>query len=313
MKRFVVKTIVLIIAAMLNGIAVQAAEETANDFFAIYNKAQLDDFNELKDDYLIAKTALFKAESEAQRSEMYNAVLQSAKEYVDKENKRIDGEIKEILSENESIKQDIANSIFGSWEKLYCYDAKYKVNVSKINDLLKKRDKFTVAGTQRVDYEKVENLSKEVDELSTKYKAASDVAILGDVTSVKYPLGKETAVNSGFGSRIDPITGVGINYHSGLDLRASMDTEVLALFNGTVELADYNSVAGYYVRIDHGNGIKSYYCHLNKILCAVGQKVKQYDCVALSGNSGSRTTGPHLHLALYIDNNAVNPSILFKN
>ncbi len=295
------------------GMNVYAGEETANDFFAIYNEAQIDDYNELQSEYVSAKAAYVEAVTDIQRTEFYNAAAQTAEEYFEREEARIDREISAVMESNNAVRKEIADGIFGEWDELVICDAKYKVNVSRIEELLKEKDKYVALGARSIDYDSAEELRQEADKLRDSYQAASAVSILGSVTDVKYPLGKETVVTSKWGSRIDPITSSGINFHSGLDLRAAVGTEVLALFNGKVESAGYNAVAGYYVRIDHGNGIKTYYCHLSEIKCSEGQDVKQYDCIALSGNTGSRTTGPHLHLAVYIDNNSVDPGILFNS
>lgn len=302
------------VAVVISCKIVQAEEgQTANDFFAIYNEAQIDDYNELKGEFLAAKAAYEETVTDIQRAEFYNAAAQTAKEYFKKEETDIDSEIENLIADGNSIKQEIADGIFGDWDNLVLCDMRYKVKLERVNELLKEKDRYVMVSTRDIDYNAALEMRHEMEELSTSYKAASAVSVLGDVTGVRYPLNKETVVTSRWGNRIDPITGAGVNFHSGLDLRAGIGTEVQALFNGRVESAGFNSVAGNYVRIDHGNGIKTYYCHLSEITCTEGQEVKQYEGIALSGNTGSRTTGPHLHLAVYIDNNSVDPGILFGN
>ena len=62
-----------------------------------------------------------------------------------------------------------------------------------------------------------------------------------------------------------------------------------------------------------GDNIKYFICHCSEIYVTVGQQVNQYDIIASSGNTGSRTTGPHLHLALYINGVTYDVSKLFKS
>jgi len=221
-------------------------------------------------------------------------------------------EVNNLLKENSCVSQEIANSILLDWEMLVKLDSQYKMNLKKIDDLLLKKNSYSTTDYRNIDYIALDELGKEIESLKEDYTIAIDVEVLGDVSNVKYPLGAETVVTSPFGDRIDPITKSRVSFHSGIDLRASIGTEVLALFNGVISDTGYGPLGGYYVRIDHSNGITSYYCHLDEIKCKKGQKVKQYDCIATSGNTGSRTTGPHLHLGLYINGIPVDPAILFE-
>lgn len=95
-------------------------------------------------------------------------------------------------------------------------------------------------------------------------------------------------------------------YHSGIDYRASIGTQVPSSNDGVVKIAKDRYYAGGSVVIDHGGGIYSQYYHLSKILVKVGDRVSRGDIIALSGNSG-RTTGPHLHFGIAINNHSVNP------
>ena len=94
-------------------------------------------------------------------------------------------------------------------------------------------------------------------------------------------------------------------------MRASVKTEVLAIFAGKVEKVTKTYGGGNTIWIDHGNGIKSVYMHLYSTEVSEGQTVNQYDVIALSGNTGANTTGPHLHFGLYINNTPVDPAKLF--
>ncbi|STI75442.1 putative peptidoglycan-binding peptidase [Escherichia coli] len=83
-------------------------------------------------------------------------------------------------------------------------------------------------------------------------------------------------------------------------------TPVLSVGDGEVVVAKRSGAAGYYVAIRHGRSYTTRYMHLRKILVKPGQKVKRGDRIALSGNTG-RSTGPHLHYEVWINQQAVNP------
>ena len=100
-------------------------------------------------------------------------------------------------------------------------------------------------------------------------------------------------ISSSFGSRLDPINGKKAQ-HKGMDLSAPKRTPVMSTAPGTVVFAGSRGDFGRVVEIDHGNGIRTLYGHLHKILVKVGQEIGYREKIALLGNSG-RSTGPHVH------------------
>ena len=114
------------------------------------------------------------------------------------------------------------------------------------------------------------------------------------VPSVSLPL-KHIQVNSPFGVRKDPMNKRTKRIHNGLDLKAKFE-EVYSMLPGVVTAASYSTNGGYYVTINHGICVCSY-LHLSKILVRTGQRVTAGYIIAISGNSGKRTTGPHLHIS----------------
>ncbi|XID94291.1 peptidoglycan DD-metalloendopeptidase family protein [Paenibacillaceae bacterium WGS1546] len=157
---------------------------------------------------------------------------------------------------------------------------------------------------------KLDRLGREVDKQREKYERALSYPELGTVNDFRSPLEIPAAVTSPFGERLDPITRDAITFHRGADLSAPIGTAVLAAFHGEVEEASETEELGYYIVLNHGYGIKTLYGHLDRILVEKGQRVEQYEAIAKSGNTGARTTGPHLHFGLYINGKAVDPAIL---
>ncbi len=111
--------------------------------------------------------------------------------------------------------------------------------------------------------------------------------------------------SSGFGRRSAPTRGAS-SYHKGIDWATPTGTAVYASCGGTVTRAGWGSGYGYVVYIDHEDGRQTRYGHLSKVLVTVGQKVKQGEKIALSGNTGV-STGPHLHFEILINGTQVDP------
>ncbi len=118
--------------------------------------------------------------------------------------------------------------------------------------------------------------------------------------------GWERRVTSEFGNRVDPITGKRKG-HGGMDLAVPTGTPIRAALPGTVTVSKYNAGGyGYYVMIDHGNGLATLYGHCSKLLAKAGQTVQAGDIIALSGSTG-RSTGPHLHFEVRVNGERTNP------
>lgn len=124
--------------------------------------------------------------------------------------------------------------------------------------------------------------------------------------SVSYPLDK-MVVNSPYGWRRDPFTGKQ-KLHNGIDFHAR-NNEVYAIMEGEIIRVGYDKCSGNYVTIRHGNYTVSY-CHLSKVLVRKMAIVKPGEVVAITGNTGTRTTGEHLHLSAKYKGKYINPKIL---
>ena len=92
-------------------------------------------------------------------------------------------------------------------------------------------------------------------------------------------------VSSYFGKRLDPFTKKPA-FHYGLDISARRGTEILAPADGIVTFASYEGTYGLMLRIDHGNGFKTYYGHLQDFNVKIGQRISRGDVIAFLGRSG---------------------------
>jgi murein DD-endopeptidase MepM/ murein hydrolase activator NlpD len=102
------------------------------------------------------------------------------------------------------------------------------------------------------------------------------------------------------------------NPHSGLDLAVARGTPVKASSSGKVLAADNYFFNGKTVFIDHGNGLVTMYCHLDKFKVKAGQKVEKGQLIGLSGMTG-RATGPHLHWSVMLNGEMVDPELFVHN
>ncbi|CAL4322753.1 Murein DD-endopeptidase MepM [Buchnera aphidicola (Neophyllaphis podocarpi)] len=120
------------------------------------------------------------------------------------------------------------------------------------------------------------------------------------------PTLKQYRISSNFNiNRVNPIT-KRITPHYGVDLAMPIGTPIIATSNGIVIAAKYSISAGNYVTLRHGCKYITRYMHMKKILVKLGKIVKIGDKIGVSGNTG-RSTGPHLHYEIWIQNKAVNP------
>lgn len=115
----------------------------------------------------------------------------------------------------------------------------------------------------------------------------------------------EGQITGSFGERIDPFNGEG-SFHSGVDISAAVGSTVIAPADGTVIFADFLGGYGRAVVVDHGHGITTRYGHLASFAVAAGQFIHRGDTIGYVGLSG-RSTGPHLHYEVRINDTPVNP------
>ncbi len=101
--------------------------------------------------------------------------------------------------------------------------------------------------------------------------------------------------------------------HYGVDYVVKENTPVYAAASGYIIFANYTTQYGYTVIISHSSGYISKYLHCNQILKREGDVVKQGELIALSGNSGTDTTGPHLHFEIWKDGQAIDPQKVLLN
>ena len=95
--------------------------------------------------------------------------------------------------------------------------------------------------------------------------------------------------------------------HFGTDIVAKEDEPIKCVFDGVVVISHWTSETGYVIGVQHANGVFSLYKHNSILFKNVGEYVKSGEVIAVIGNSGDLSSGPHLHFELWYKGTAVNP------
>lgn len=262
---------------------------------------------QLKQDVVPLQSELLRVQRtirSTQEIALYNKVLSEST------TEQLDVQIGTLSNKANSLYASVKGGIDTPLAKLMAEESEYDSTVEQLNKLLGARD-FR-------DWEALPTPDVDIAELQKKEAGlASKIAKGGhyqDIGSMSYYPVIDTAyhVNSKFGPRYDPVGIRGYAFHYGIDLKAKKGTPIGAWFSGTVASTGNSKGSGLYIWLDHGNGLKTFYCHLSRVDVKEGQNVKQGTQIALSGDTGIYVTGPHLHLGLYIDGTAVDPQVILE-
>ena len=143
-------------------------------------------------------------------------------------------------------------------------------------------------------------------------EAESETQPQPEVPAYIFPLEDANAeVLDSYGWQEHPVTKQK-SLHSGVDLAADYGTNVLAVADGTVLDCSYDMAYGYILTLEHADGVQTQYAHLSEFLVKSGDAVRQGQIIAKTGDSGW-STGPHLHLGVLIDGEAVDPLEALKS
>jgi len=100
--------------------------------------------------------------------------------------------------------------------------------------------------------------------------------------------------------------------HFGVDLVGKVDSRISAALDGVVILAEWTMETGYIIQIQHDHNLVTVYKHNAELLKRQGDKVKAGETIAIMGNTGKQTTGPHLHFEMWMNGISLNPEEYIK-
>ena len=96
--------------------------------------------------------------------------------------------------------------------------------------------------------------------------------------------------------------------HYGVDIVSNLNEPILSILDGTVVFSGWTLEAGYIIGIQHRNNLISIYKHNSQLLKEMGNRVRAGEAIAIIGNTGEYTTGPHLHFELWHNGKPLNPN-----
>ena len=229
-----------------------------------------------------------------------------------------------VVDGDKKLMQELAETRAGIAEK------KAKLDAARAEQAAAKKNLVNKQNSLESQYSQANALLKSLNTSAAEYEKAFNEAekamdqaraslqrLLSNSSSSTYVGGefrwptKATRITSYYGTRKDPITKKS-SMHTGIDIGASMGSEIYASNSGTVVVAGWSSKGyGNYVVIDHGGGKSTLYAHMSKIKTTKGAKVTKGNVIGLVGSTGY-STGPHLHFEILINGKHTNPMNYFN-
>lgn len=151
--------------------------------------------------------------------------------------------------------------------------------------------------------ESSENIGSVSDDVESQIRIIEAVSNHAYIPSIWAHAGK---INNEFGFRRNPFGRRTYEFHAGMDIDGERGDLVVSPANGVVTEAGWKGGYGNMIEIDHGNGLKTRYGHLSKIEVEVGDTLTRGQLIAFIGSTG-RSTGPHLHYELRLNDQPINP------
>jgi murein DD-endopeptidase MepM/ murein hydrolase activator NlpD len=220
--------------------------------------------------------------------------------------------LKADLKEVESVQADLENQ-----------EEQLQVVISEKNDRIAQYDQDIDAQSALVDKyqqemdaadEKIAEIQRQ--QLAAQQAAAAAAAAAAGSSETTYyepsysgtfmwPAVSGSSISSSFGPRTSPTAGASSN-HKGIDIPCPTGSDIVAGADGVVTISQYSSSAGYYIMIDHGNGVATVYMHNSQLIVGVGESVVRGQVIAKAGSTGY-STGSHCHFGVMINGSYVNP------
>lgn len=146
-------------------------------------------------------------------------------------------------------------------------------------------------------------ITEKIEEQEKQKEEEERINCMPEVNGIKIAC---TPISGTITSRYGVSSRIRSSNHTGLDIAASSGTPIKAVAAGTVTQASYQGSYGKLIKINHGNGVETWYAHTSKMYVSVGEQIEAGEVIAAVGSTGN-STGPHLHLEVRINGEHVNP------
>lgn len=199
---------------------------------------------------------------------------------------------------------------------------KIKTSITSVNKELKKRGKYfnplanskkdNKGGIYIPDSLAINNNQLLSNQVSKTFESVDNNVYYNEAMK-KVPLGKPVWsywLSSPFGKRKDPFNSKSAR-HKGVDLASNKGNKVKTMADGVVTKSGWATGYGKVIEIDHGNGFKTKYAHLNANYVKKGDNVSQGQAIGEVGSTG-RSTGPHLHYEILYEGVPMDPMVFIK-
>lgn len=196
-------------------------------------------------------------------------------------------------------KNEVAQTIESLQTQLATLQSKYEERESLYAQLKKEQNKY--ASQLAMMEQQQREVSAEIQRMLSSTKLSSTANSTGFIKPMS------GVVTSPFGWRINPLTGRGKDFHTGIDVANQYGTPIKASRTGVVIWAGWKTGYGLCVIMDHQDGYGTVYAHMSRIAVKSGQKVSAGTVVGYEGSTGW-ATGPHLHFEIRIQGEPTNPA-----
>ena len=184
-----------------------------------------------------------------------------------------------------------------------------EINLSVVEKYTQNEEEVSTSDLEVAKENVQETVQTTIEEIEQQKEEEERLNALPSINGIKLAV---TPIEGKITSRYGVRSSIRKSTHTGLDISAVKGTDIKVVADGTVTAASYNGSYGNLVKVDHGNGVETWYAHTSKMYVKVGDAVKAGDVIAAVGSTGN-STGPHLHLEIRVDGEHVNPQDYLYN
>ncbi len=178
-----------------------------------------------------------------------------------------------------------------------------RLDLSIVEKYTEKKEEIQTANLEVAKNDVQTKVRQKIEEKQKQEKEEERINSMPEINGIKLAY---TPVSGTISSRYGVSSRIRSSNHTGLDIATATGTPIKVVAAGTVTHASYQGAYGNLVKVNHGNGLETWYAHTSKIYVSVGQKVEAGEVIAAVGSTGN-STGSHLHLEIRINGEHVNP------